>query len=146
MLPSRSVLLAIAVVFALTGCSVLESKARRAGLLHDSAESLVPAESKVVDSKESDCRELARSPSCVSVWFNSGDLSLAERERRIRSTAEANGWQLALEDRGPGGVGLSFKRGKFEASVNLLSQDRYVRCLANSKRDCADSVSVQRAS
>lgn len=142
--PFRLLWPAMAVALALTGCTVPGTRAKRAGALHDSAESLLPAEADVVVREEGDCRTLARSPSCVSVWFVSGDLSLAERERRMRSTAEANGWQLVLEDRGPGGAGLSFKRGKFEASVNLLSQDRYARCLNSPERDCADSVRVQR--
>ncbi len=142
--PFRLVWPALAVALALSGCTVPMTKAKRAAALHDSAESLLPAETEVVVSEEGDCRTLARSPSCVSVWFVSGDRSLAERERRMRSTAEANGWQLVGEDRGPGGAGLSFKRGKFEGTVNLLSQDRYARCLDNPERDCADSVRVQR--
>lgn len=62
----------------------------------------------------------------------------------MRSNAEANGWQVVGEDRGPGGAGLSVKRGTFTADVNLLSQDRYARCLNNPRRYCADSVQVQR--
>jgi hypothetical protein len=74
--------------------------------LRDAARSLVPPGSRVVEEVEGDCVELARSPSCVHIFYVAEALPLANR---VRAT-EKSGWETTSHEFLAGSADLRFRR------------------------------------
>lgn len=111
--------------------------------LHDAARSLVPPGSEVVAEVEADCVELARSPSCVHIYFVAQPLSRDERVEAVQSAARAAGWDAVRTERFIGGTQVSFRRGGLKAVVNVWPAERARRCRDAAAKECADSAFVE---
>lgn len=125
----------------LSGCSLFgPSRAE----LQDGARSLVPSRSAVVEEVEGDCVELARSPSCVHIYFILGE-TLDARTKIVEDAARESGWSRTRHEAFPGGNQLRYRRGRLKAVVSLLSDERSASCRDDPRRDCADVVMVEKA-
>jgi hypothetical protein len=111
--------------------------------LHEAAESLVPSGSEIVAQVEADCVELARSPSCVEVYFIPKARSRDERVAAVEQAARAAGWQIVRKETFIGGSELRFRRGGLQAFVHLFPDERLERCREAAARECADTLSVE---
>lgn len=116
----------------------------RESQLNDAADSLLSHDAQVIRRKSGDCVTLARSPSCVEVFYLSGDLGLGAREDATVEAARDNEWSLVKEDRAAGGSAFVFRRGNMRATVELWADPKYERCLAAPSADCADFIRVDR--
>lgn len=111
--------------------------------LHGAARSLAPSGSNVVEEVEGDCVELARSPSCVHIYFVPARASLDERVAAAQETARAAGWDDIRTEIFSGGAQLRFRRGRLAAVVNVWAEERAARCREAPSKDCADSAFVE---
>jgi hypothetical protein len=110
--------------------------------LREAAGSLVPSGSTIVKEVAADCVELARSPSCVHIYFVLAGRE-EERASAVRRAARASGWAVEAEDSLRGGTSFQLGRGELRAAVYLASDDEAVRCTQNPSRSCADVVMVE---
>jgi hypothetical protein len=74
-----------------------------AAKLRDGARSLVPSGSRLVQEVEADCVELARSPSCVHIYYIADAEPLRERVRAVEQTAHDAGWSTIIREFAAGG-------------------------------------------
>ena len=116
-----------------------------AGELHEAAQSLVPRGSEVVAEVEADCVELARSPSCVEVYFIPEATSRKERAAAVEEAARAAGWGTVSKEHFSGGSSLRFRRDGLQAFVHPGLDERLDRCRDAPAKNCADTVSVEPA-
>ena len=93
---------------------------------------------------EADCVELARSPSCVQVYFVPEATSREERAAAVEEAARAAGWQAVSKETFVGGSELRFRRDGLQAFVHLRLDERLERCRDTPTKDCADTVSANR--
>ena len=110
--------------------------------LHDGALSLIPPRSTTVKVVEADCVELARSPSCVHIYYV-GTGTLEARTAAVQRAARDGEWTRTLYDVLPGGTQLGFRRDRLRASVFLELDDDAAACRTDPKRRCADVVMVE---
>src|SRR5215210_7361282 len=101
------VFLAAAALLLATGCSAGRSSPAK---LRDGARSLVPPASRLVEEVEADCVELARSPSCVHIYYVPEAEPLRERVRAVEEAADTAGWRPTSREFLPGGANLRFRR------------------------------------
>ena len=113
--------------------------------LHEAAQSLVPTGSHIVAKVEGDCVELARSPSCVEVYFIPEADSREERAAAVEEAARAAGWETVSKEVFIGGTSLRFRRGGLQAFVHLVLDEQLSRCRDVRAKECADTVSVEPA-
>jgi hypothetical protein len=111
--------------------------------LHEAARSLVPARSDVVEEVEADCVELARSPSCVHIYFLAPTLARDERAKAVQNAARAAGWEAVRAETFVGGTQLRFRRRGLRAVVNIWPEERARDCRDAPAKDCADSAFVE---
>jgi hypothetical protein len=136
----------MALLFALVLVSSCSSRGSSRDELRDGARSLLPPASDVVDEVEGDCVELARSPSCVMVYYVADSRSSSERMAAIEDRARASGWDLwRKEEFDSGGVELRFRRGRLQAIVNIWWPNKASRCRLSPSRACADVIAVEDA-
>lgn len=112
--------------------------------MRDGAASLVPWGARVIGSDDGDCKQLADSPSCHSVFFVGPAEPLDRRVDRARTAAERAGWRLDTELRTEGATFLELSRGGLEADVSLWAAFRSAQCRKRPSVDCADSIRVLR--
>jgi hypothetical protein len=124
----------------LAGCSLLGPS--RADL-HAAARSLVPRGATVIEEVEGDCVELARSPSCVHIYFDDG-ASLGERTATVRRLALEAGWRETSAEALAGGHDLRFERRRLRAFVSLKRQQSGRAWRTASRRERADVVMVEK--
>ena len=139
----RTIIAAACLAALLAGCTPL-TQAGRERHLDQAVDSLLPPSARVVARKSGDCTTLARSPSCVSVYYFSGKRSLRARERAAAARARESGWSLVTANHAIGGTALVFRRGALRATFELWAAPRYDRCLTSRSTDCADFISVVR--
>jgi hypothetical protein len=113
--------------------------------LRDGARSLLPPGSSVVETVEADCVELARSPSCVHIYYTAETTLLDERVRALEDAAASGEWRRTSKELLPGGASLRFRRGRLEAIVYIWTGERARRCREAPTRDCADVIMVERS-
>ena len=135
------VVLAFAVLTIATGC--WPAWGGRAAELREGARSLVPSGTRVVEEVEADCVELARSPSCVHIYYFA-DQPFDERLRTLEEGATSRGWQTVSREVFAGGAQLRLRRNSLKASVFVLSDEGAARCRDVPSRECADVVMVER--
>jgi hypothetical protein len=134
--------IALGLVLVATGCWPFGGGA---GELRDGARALVPDGGRVLLEEEGDCVELARSPSCVHVYFVTERLSLAERVDAVEAAARAESWKLDRKEVLLGATELRLRRGRLRAFVSLRADAfRGGECPADRAKDCADVVMVER--
>ena len=131
-------LLALIVVALASGCV-----GPSADELRQAARSLVPAGSEVVDEVEADCVELARSPSCVHLFFLPPEASRQKRVTAVERRARAAGWEAVRAETFIGGSHLRFRRSGLRAIVYVSADERLERCRHAPTKECADAVSVE---
>jgi hypothetical protein len=131
-------LLASAILALFSGCVGPTAKE-----LHEAARSLVPSDSKVIEEIEADCVELARSPSCVHIYFLAPPLPREERVKAAHDAARSAGWDPVSAEAFAGGTELRFRRDGLQASVHVWPDDRARRCREAPNKDCADSAFVE---
>ena len=112
--------------------------------MREGAATLVPPGAQVIGRDDSDCIQLADSPSCHSVYFVGPSEALEARVERARAAAERAGWELEKELRAEGGTFLELSRGGLKADVTLWADFRATTCRKRPSVDCADSVRVLR--
>jgi hypothetical protein len=112
--------------------------------LREGVRSLVPRGSRVVANVEGDCVELARSPSCIHIYFIADALPLNDRVTAVEDAAEAGGWSATKKEFLPGGANLRFRRRDIEAVVYIWREERALRCREAPARECADAIFVER--
>jgi hypothetical protein len=98
----------------------------------------------VVLEEAGDCVELARSPSCVHVYFVAEPEPLPERVGAVEERAAAAGWALEEKEVLAGGASLRLRRSGLAAVVYLWREDRAGPCREAPRKDCADVVMVER--
>ena len=128
---------------AASGCWVLGGSGPR---LRSSAAELVPQGATVVLEQAGDCVELARSPSCVHLYFVTPSAPLSARVRAVEDRASSSGWSLEREERATGGASLRFARRGASAVVYLWHERRAAPCRDTPRKECADVIMVERAS
>ena len=111
--------------------------------LHEAARSLVPPGSSIVEEVAADCVELARSPSCVHIYFVSATASRDARVAAVEKAAQAEGWEAVRSEAFVGGSQLRFRRGGLGASVFIPAEETASRCREAPAKDCADAVFVE---
>jgi hypothetical protein len=126
----------------LAGCSFLG--ARRAEL-YAAARSLVPPRAAVIDEVEGDCVELARSPSCVHIYFLDDGASLGARTATVRTLALEAGWRETSADALAGGHDLRFERRRLKAFVSLRRPQSGRAWRSASRLERSDVVMVERS-
>jgi hypothetical protein len=131
---------AAAAVLVLSGCWWGGSSP---AALRDGARSLVPPGSRIVEQIEADCIELARSPSCVHIYYIAEAEALRERVRAVEQAAAAAGWRAISREFLLGGANLRFSRERLTASVYIWAEKRAAPCRHAPARDCADVVMVE---
>jgi hypothetical protein len=112
--------------------------------LRSAASSLLPPGAAVLDEVEGDCVELARSPSCVHIYFAQNGMPLEVRTRAVRRAARAVGWTEVAVEALPGGNNLRFERRRLKAFVSLRRADTPAPCPEGRQRELADVVMVER--
>ena len=112
--------------------------------MRDGAASLVPSGARVIQREDRDCKQLADSPSCHSVYFVGPAGPLDRRVDRARTAAERAGWRLDKELRTEGATFLELSRGGLEADITLWATFRSESCRKRPSVDCADSIRVLR--
>lgn len=123
---------------ALAGCGETDpDELRRA------AESLVPAEGRIVAREEGSCLQLVAEPSCIEVEYLIRARSHAERTELVRTAARSGDWEATGEERGSRVAFLYFERDGYEATVTILKDDW--RALCTNMTECGDSVRVVRS-
>jgi hypothetical protein len=134
--------IAFGLVLVATGCWPFGGGADE---LRDDARALVPGSARILLEEEGDCVELARSPSCVHVYFAAERLSLAERVDAVETAARAGSWKLDRKEVLLGATELRLRRGRLRAFVSIRS-DAFGGgdCAADRAKDCADVVMVER--
>jgi hypothetical protein len=138
----RFVFLALGVlVFTPMGAGCQLTEGSRSAALHDELRSLLVPSAVVLDQRDGDCIEFAPSPSCVIAWFEMDDVSFAQRERRFRERARAQGWQLVDAWPAEGGVQLFFEREGYKGNVTLYKN---TKVCGSRIRDCRESVRIVR--
>ena len=113
--------------------------------LREGARSLVPSDSRIVEEVEADCVELARSPSCVHIYYIAEAQALRERVQAVEQAAGAARWRTITREFAAGGANLRLRRGGLMASVFIWNDERATPCRAAPDRECADVVMVERA-
>ena len=111
--------------------------------LREAARSLVPPGSEVVEEVAADCVELARSPSCVHIYFLAPAASREDRVAAVQEAAREAGWEGVRAETFPGGSQLRCRRGDLKAVANVGADERAARCREAPAKDCADSVFVE---
>jgi hypothetical protein len=135
--------IALGAVLVATGCWPFRGGA---GELREGARGLVPGSARILVEEEGDCVELARSPSCVHVYFAADRLSLVERVDAVEAAARAASWEPERKDVLLGGTVLRFRRGRLRAIVTLRSDAlRREGCPDDRVKDCADVAMVERS-
>ena len=110
--------------------------------LRDGALSLIPPGSTTVKVIEGDCVELARSPSCVHIYYVRAG-TLEGRTTAVQRAARDAEWTRTLYDVLPGGTQLGFLRDRLRAAVFLELDHSAAACRRDPKRQCADVVMVE---
>ena len=89
-----------------------------------------------------DCVELARSPSCVHIYYVRAG-TLEGRTTAVQRAARDAEWTRTLYDVLPGGTQLGFLRDRLRAAVFLELDHSAAACRRDPKRQCADVVMVE---
>jgi hypothetical protein len=126
----------------LAGCSLLGASRAE---LHAAAHSLVPRRAAVIDKVEGDCVELARSPSCVHIYFLDDGASLGARTAAVRQLARKAGWRETSAEALAGGHELRFERRRLKAFVSLRRPQPGRAWRSASRRERADVVMVEQS-
>jgi hypothetical protein len=134
---------ALAFVLIASGCWFPRARSER---LRDTARALVPPAASVVAEEEGDCVELARSPSCVHLYFVTERSPLLQRVRAVEERAGDAGWELERKEFLAGGASLRFRSRGASAVVYLWAEERAAPCREAPRKDCADSILVERRS
>ena len=92
--------------------------------------------------EEGDCVELARSPSCVQIYFIPREASRAERVAAVVDAARTAGWETVSVESFVGGSSLRFRRSGLTAYVHVALDQRVERS-REAPKDWADFVSVE---
>jgi hypothetical protein len=113
--------------------------------LREGASSLVPPDSRVLDRRESNCVELASSPSCVSVYVDPLGRAEDARTRRFVQAAQTKGWHRAGTAVYAGGTRIDLEREGLVAIIHVRGEQLLDRCKSPDRdvRDCADSIRVR---
>jgi hypothetical protein len=112
--------------------------------LHEAARSLLPPGSEVVAEEEGDCVELARSPSCVQIYFIPSDAARGAPASAVLDVARDTGWKRVGAETFAGGSSLRFQRRRLKAYVSVGRSHDVVRC-RQAPKECADFISVERS-
>jgi len=136
----QSIRLGLVVVAALVLCSCGSGPKN----LRAATRSLVPESSTIVAEGTGDCVELASGPSCADVFYLNAGRAQAERVALVRKAAEAGHWKPAGESVLPRATWLRYRRGSYQASVWVLTDERAAPCMNAPRKTCADLVHVVR--
>jgi hypothetical protein len=134
----------VAVVAAAAGLAGFAWSERSKRELRSAARSLVPPGARVVDEVEGDCVELARSPSCVHIYFTQDGTPVEARTESLRALARETGWTEVDAEVLPGGNDLRFERRRLKAFVSLRRDDMSTAPAEGPERERADVVMVER--
>lgn len=141
--PRPHLLAAVLAVAATAGCSWTGGDSEP---LREGAESLLPPGAQVTERVESDCIELARSPSCFFLYLDPGDRPTEQRARRFREAARTSGWRERDVSLLPGGGRIDVERDDLLATIFVPGARVLEACRERDlpPRDCSDIVSVRR--
>ena len=99
----------------------------------------------MIEEVEGDCVELARSPSCVHIYFFDDGASLGARTATVRRLALEAGWRETSAEALAGGHDLRFERRRLRAFVSLRVQQSGRAWRSASRRERADVVMVEKS-
>jgi hypothetical protein len=127
--------------------SCLQTGGQRRSALRDAAEGLLPPQAHIRALGFGDCVELESSPSCARVVFELPEPSSALRAKRVRATAEANGWTVTHSHDAQGGWNLFLRRSGFTAYAVFWRPEVYgLRCDgAHPKDECFNTLNLERS-
>ena len=110
--------------------------------LRAAANTLVPANGRVLARDEGACVQLASVTSCVELEHVVGLRSAAERVELVRAAARETEWEARGEETNARIALLHFVRGDYDATVTVLNDDWRARC--KDPTTCGDSIRVVR--
>jgi hypothetical protein len=127
--------------------SCLQTDGQRRAALRDAAGELLPPRARIRAFGFGECVELASNPSCARAVFELPERSSALRAKRVRATAEANGWTVTHSDDAQGGWNLFLRRSGFTAYVVFWRPEVYgLRCDGpHPKDECFNTINLERS-
>ena len=121
------------------GCSVSDPPAsERLGSL---GEELVPSGSKLLETDEGSCPQIAGNPSCARVYFTSSQ-PVEERADAFEEAARAAGWEVVSREPRSDGILVELGREGFRAFAAIWEDGRAAACQEEPDTSCADEVQL----